>query len=113
METERCEYKRMGIQLISDELKASMPGLYSQENEPDPIVRVKFFTPWTDWTWYGIEFDGTDSFFGLVDGYERELGYFSLSELENLKGPGGLRVERDLYFEPTALSNIYPSFFKN
>jgi hypothetical protein len=40
MDTERCEYKRMGIELISDELKATMPGLYSQENEPDPIVRV-------------------------------------------------------------------------
>ncbi len=98
---------------MPDELKASIPPLYSQEDESDPVVRVKFFTPWADWTWYGIEFDGTDSFFGLVDGYERELGYFSLHELESLKGPGGLRVERDLYFEPTPLSNIYPSFVRD
>ena len=44
------------------------------------MVHVKFFTPWTSWTWYGIEFDGEDLCFGLVDGHEEELGYFSLSD---------------------------------
>ena len=105
--------KQHRINLMPEELKKRMPVLYSQENVADPLVRVKFFTPWAEWTWYGIEFDGEDAFFGLVDGFERELGYFSLSELENLEGPSGLRVERDLYFEPTPLSTIYPSFFKN
>ncbi len=37
-------------------------------------------------------------FFGLVDGFERELGYFSLSELESVHGPYGVGIERDLYF---------------
>ena len=44
--------------------------------------------------------------FGLVSGHEDELGYFSLNELENLKGPFGLKVERDLYFQPTDLKSI-------
>ena len=101
------------MNLMTEELKKQMPTLYSQENELDPIVRVKFFAPWADWSWYGIEFDGTDSFFGVVDGYERELGYFSLLELENVKGPGGLRIEWDLYFEPTPISAIYPSLVKD
>jgi Protein of unknown function (DUF2958) len=38
------------------------------------------------WTWYVIEFDGEDPFFGLVDWFERELGYFSLRELQRTRG---------------------------
>lgn len=45
-------------------------------------------------------------FFGLVDGLETELGYFTLSELEALRGPWGLKVERDLHFGRTTLAQI-------
>lgn len=44
--------------------------------------------------------------FGLVDGHEREFGYFSLDELLAMRGPMGLRIERDLYFEPCPLSKV-------
>ena len=40
------------------------------------------------------------------DGFEMELGNFSLKELESIKGPLGIGIERDLYFEPTPLSKI-------
>ena len=53
-----------------------------------------------------LEFDGEDEFFGLVDGFERELGYFSLSELQAFRGRFGLGIERDLYFEPRRLSAL-------
>jgi hypothetical protein len=92
------------MNLLTDELKQRLPALYSSERDNDPIVWAKFFTPWARWTWYAIEFDGTDLFFGLADGFERELGYFSLKELESVRGPAGLRVERDLYFQPVKLS---------
>jgi hypothetical protein len=36
-------------------------------------------------------------------GHERELGYFSISELEEIRGPGGHRIERDLYWRPRPL----------
>jgi hypothetical protein len=91
------------MKLVTNELRAALPPLYSTEHEGDPVARVKFFTPWSNWTWYGVEFDGQDLFFGLVVGFETELGYFSLRELEGLRGPGGLRIERDLFFEPTRL----------
>ena len=45
-------------------------------------------------------------FFGLVAGLEVELGYFSLTELQQVHGALGLPVERDLYFEPTPLSEV-------
>ena len=94
------------MKLLTEELRRRLPPLYSTQNDPDPVAQAKFFTPWTDWTWYATEFDGEDTFFGLVHGFERELGYFSLSELESVRGPAGLTIERDRHFEPTALSRL-------
>jgi len=94
------------MQLLTKEITTKLPALYTQENEEDPMVICKFFAVWSNWTWYGIEFDGEDLFFGYVLGHEAELGYFRLSELQSLKGPMGLGIERDLYFKPQALSEI-------
>lgn len=77
--------------------------LHSQEHNPQPEIIVKFFCPWNQWTWYAVEGekqeDGDWLFFGLVIGFEKELGYFSLSEFATVKGPGGLGIERDMYFD--------------
>jgi hypothetical protein len=90
------------MKLMTDELEASLPPLYSQESlGAAAVARAKFFTPWTSWTWCATEYDPADRlFFGLVEGLETEWGYFSLDELEQVRGPGGLRVERDLHFTP-------------
>jgi Protein of unknown function (DUF2958) len=99
---------------------STLPALYSQEENPDPMVVCKFFTPDAGWTWYVIEGSPVDAdgyydtdkakvdfvFFGLVSGVEVELGYFSLSELQSIRGRLGLPVERDLYFAPTRLSEV-------
>ena len=45
-------------------------------------------------------------FYGYVDGLEREYGYFSLSELESVRGLLGLPVERDMWFEPCRVSSL-------
>lgn len=92
--------------LLTQEIKSKLPVLYTQENEEDPMVICKFFAVFTNWTWYGIEFDGNDTFFGYVAGDFPELGYFTLSELQELKGPMGLTIERDMYFKPCRLSEI-------
>lgn len=94
------------MKLMTDELKKTIPALYAQEHNPDPTVYVKFFTPWSHWTWYATEFDGEDTFFGWVAGLDEELGYFSLSELEGIRGPVGLRIERDRSFKPQPLSHL-------
>src|SRR4051794_5095363 len=94
------------MELLTPELRSKLPPLYVTENAKDPMVWVKFFYPDSSWTWYGIEFDGTDTFFGLVDGFEVELGYFSLTELLNTRGKLGLPIERDLYFSPCRLSEL-------
>ena len=95
------------MKLITKEIKNTLPKLYAQDSKGlNAIVYVKFFTPDSNWTWYATEFDGKDTFFGLVDGFVKELGYFSLSELESVKGPYGLKIERDLYFKQTTLEEL-------
>ena len=95
--------------LLPPELLATLPALYSTEKIDDPPVKAKFFTPWTNWTWYVTEASQEDDdvrFFGLVDGHEKELGYFVLSDLMSVRGPGGLTIERDLHFKEEPLSKF-------
>lgn len=89
-------------------VKSKIPKLYSQENNPDPTVWLKFFSPYSNATWYITEFDGRDRMFGWADlGMGGgELGYISLSELEEANRNGLPLVERDLSFRPVPLSKV-------
>ena len=92
------------MKLLTKELLKKLPLLGATEKVADPTAIVKFFTPDSNWTWYATEYDGEDTFFGLVDGFEKELGYFSLSELKSVRGMLGLPIERDRWFNPKPLS---------
>lgn len=84
-----------------------IPPVYATEKTADPTVFIKLFTPDSNWTWYILEHSAEDRLcFGLVVGHETELGYFSLAELEEVRGPIGLRIERDLHFQPKPLSEV-------
>ncbi len=96
-----------GDNLLDSENREKLPPLYSgEELGLMAIALVKFFTPDSNWSWYPSEFDGEDLFFGLVSGFEVELGYFLLSELQSVKGSLGLPIERDLYYEPKTLKEL-------
>ena len=96
-----------GLQLMNDAIRESLPELGATEEQGlNALAHVKYFTPDSNWTFYGSEFDGEDVFFGLVIGLEIELGYFSLSELQQARGPLGLAIERDLYFDPQSLAAL-------
>lgn len=100
------------MQLLTQELRRSLPPLYSQEHNKDPTVYIKFFTPDAGWTWWVTEGspDGDDfRFFGFVHGLEYEWGYFMLSELEAARGRLGLPIERDLYFKPGPFHDVVPA----
>lgn len=77
----------------------------------DPVPVVKLSTPDADATWLLTEIDpnNRDIAFGLCDlglGCP-ELGSVSLRELERLRGPLGLPVERDQHYdESRRLSEI-------
>ena len=103
------------MQLLTKEIREKLPPLGSQDGKGGKAVAwAKFFTPDSGWTWHCIEGqqDGNDfMFFGLVEGQEKELGYFSLSELQNARGPMGLPIERDLHWMPKTLAEIAPEMF--
>lgn len=95
------------MELLTAALRQSLAPLGAGDADGPAIARVKFFTPDSSWTWYASEFDGDDTLYGLVDGFELEYGYFSLSELEAVRGPMGLPIERDRFFTPVPLSELY------
>ena len=94
-------------EFFPDKVREKLPPLYNGE-ELGLMAQalVKFFTPDSNWVWYASEFDGDDIFFGLVSGFAIELGYFSLSELQSVRGPFGLPIERDLHFKPQTLKAL-------
>jgi len=94
--------------LIPKEILDTLPDLYDSTDTIDPLCKVKLFTPDANWTWYIIELSQEDSStcYGYVQGWESELGYFSLEEIENVRGALNLPVERDMHFEPTLLSKV-------
>lgn len=92
------------MKLITKEIEKKLlkHPLYSTDNSNIKDVIVKFFNPCGIGTWYVFEAEknGDDwTFFGLVDLYEKELGYFMLSDLTSIKLPYGLSIERDMYFD--------------
>ena len=78
-----------------------------EEKGEEAIVIAKFFTPDSNWTWYATEYDPEErTCFGLVDGFEVELGSFSLDEMAAARGPLGLPIERDLHWKETTIANV-------
>jgi hypothetical protein len=94
--------------LMNDEIKEQLPELYSNEEIGlEAIAPVKYFTPDSSWTWYPSEYDPEHKiFYGLVIGFEIEFGMFSLEELQELRGPMGLQIERDLHYQQKTLREL-------
>lgn len=93
----------MAQMLLTKALRTALPALYATEKTraEDKVLVVKFFNPCGAGTWYAAEFDGEDTFFGLVTGLGHpEWGYFSLSELASIRLRFGLRIERDIHWNP-------------
>ena len=81
---------------IANELRAN-----ARNPGGDALPIVKFFNPTGAATWLATELaDDGDTLFGLADlGFGcPELGTFSLAELQGIRLPFGLSIERDLFF---------------
>ena len=64
--------------------------------------------------WYAMNTDPDDNdyLYGIVDGFEVEMGSFSLSELEAYKGPLNIGIERDLYFKPMKAKDLWEKLMR-
>lgn len=84
-----------------------IPAIGAAAHVADPLAYVKLFDPTGSWSWYLTEANPeTGEAFGLVKGFETELGYIDLNELADTPLRFGLRIERDLHFTPRPLSEI-------
>ena len=102
---------RRGHHLMTEKLADTLPALGANENARDydeVLAPAKLFSPYNGWTWYITELEPvTGTCFGLVEGFERELGYFDLTELAETTVFGGVpAVERDLYWQPRTIGEI-------
>jgi hypothetical protein len=76
----------------------------------DHVPVVKFFNPLGATTWLATEIeDDNTTLFGLADlGFGcPELGYFDLAEMQALRLPFGMGIERDLHFEGAFPLSVY------
>ena len=91
------------MKLLTEKQREALLANGRNRDQDHPPV-VKFFNPCGAATWLCSELDpeDCDTLFGLGDhGFgSPELGYFSLAEITAIRLPFGLRIERDLHFQP-------------
>jgi hypothetical protein len=89
---------------IEDAIKTTPYGSTDGIDRDEKKVIARFFNPCGAGTWYVLEDDdwehGRVVFGAATLGYGLELGPFSLDELEAIKLPFYLTIERDLSVEP-------------
>ena len=98
------------MKLMTKALEARFKKVGKQEKVADPIIIAKFFSPVGRATWYATEYNPKEKvFFGyasLFGDWNDEWGYFSLEELEQVRLPLGLHIERDLYWDEAPMSQV-------
>ena len=97
-----------GHKMMTAALGKKIPPLYSQDEKGDEaIVYAHYFNPYGIGEWWILEWDGKDEMFGYADLGFPELGYISLSELENVSiGGMELPIERDLHWREKTLGEV-------
>ena len=101
--------RKVKMKLLTEEIieRFKEYPLYSQDGKGmDSDVLVKYFNPCGAGTWLitesELQEDGDWLLFGYCHIFEWEWGYVMLSDLQNLKLPFGLTIERDLYIPKDA-----------
>lgn len=99
------------MKLMTKQIEKRAQAQYKKGNDLYQDVVAKFFDPTGSWTWYLMNQDPQDPdyLWGIVKGFEVEIGSFSLSELQAIRGRFGLGIERDLYFTPRPASEVWES----
>jgi len=85
-----------------------LPSTDEAYSQADPVCKVKLFPPGAGFTYFVAGFDPeTGLGFGVVHGFEKELGDFDLNEIVAARVPPfRLPFERDLGWTPTRVSEL-------
>jgi len=101
------------MKLLTKAIEKQIPPMYSTDNIPldEKTAVCKFFDPTGSYTWYVFEGerreDGDFEFFGYVTGCDYpEMTYFTLRQLEEIRGRWGLGIERDQSFKNELMSTV-------
>ncbi len=96
------------MKLLTKAIREKAEKQFKKGSSTSQMVVAKFFTPWTNWTWYLMNLDSDGDYaWGIVEGHSTEMGSFSIKELESIKGPLGLKIERDIYFTPIQADELW------
>ena len=97
------------MKLITKQIEKRFNKIGPQDNKKlDEIIIVcKLFDPCGSATWYLASMDENRIAFGYVTGlYQDEWGYVSINELEEIRRPMGLTIERDIWFQECKFKDI-------
>ncbi len=92
------------MELLTREDKRRIPQFEMTQDAVDPVVSVLLHMPTLDWTWYVIECNGKDEVFALEERERAKWGFYNLPQLQDLRGPFGLRVQQVQRYQPLPLS---------
>ena len=93
---------------MTKEIKDKAQKQFDDGSDMEQMVVAKFFDAMGDWKWFLMNKKKDDSYcWGIVKGFEVEMGSFSIDELESIKLPFGLGIERDTLFEPMKASEVW------
>lgn len=93
--------------------RLEIPALYELEAK-DPsevIIPLRFEDLFSNWEWYVWEAEIQEEeqdilFFGYVNGFEKEMGYFTLSQFSEVNSSDVPRILPDFDFEPITLKEL-------
>lgn len=101
------------MSLLTEKLRNRLPRIGNDPGTPirDTTVHARFYDPSSVWNWYVIEYDGRETFFGLiVTRHTAVAGQFSLGELEAIvyddPAEGEIRVRNDPNFTPVTVAKL-------
>ena len=97
------------MKLLTKKIKEQATKQYDEGSDMEQMVVAKYFNPTGNGTWYLMNLaDDEDYCWGIVKGFEVEMGSFSMTELKSLQP----RLQRDLYFEPMKAKDVWEQLNK-
>jgi hypothetical protein len=91
------------MKLLTKEILKALPaiGATSEMSAENVKVPLKLFNPCGAQSWFITEYNAeTREAFGYVTGMGNdELGYISMEEVETVRLPFGLKIERDMHWD--------------
>lgn len=101
------------MELLPEQLSAGLPAIGSSPELPleDTTVHIRYFDSSTSWRWYVLEYDGEDTFFGLLISNQLvTAGQFTLTELRSIRTESGdPAIRRDLEFSIRSVRDLVES----